>query len=1293
MPCCGSNLYVPAFVLAVVEANIILAQVISGFLICLNVANLILRSTAHGDYTGSTWAASALGIAAACALSAILYVEHLHAIRASAFLGIYLFLTALLDGTECRSYITRSLIPLGVLRGVSAAVRLVLLVLEEVPKVNLLIDPIIRNASGGEATSGFWSRTFFFFMSPIFRSGFRDVLRVQNLTAIGIEFSSKRLLATLLTQWQPQEKKNHRSLFVSCCMAWKPALFAVLLPRVCLAAAYFSQPFSMRAVIRLVSQEASDRETRDAIIGATLLSFGTTGLCKAISLHMKHRLVCRVRGGLISQVMDKSLRLKSSTAKKNSAISLISADLGSITDGLPFCVEIPFAFIESAIGVFLLARFIKQSSFVIVFPLLFATVASIIFGHYTAPAIKVWNQAIEDRVSKTSRLLSQLPAVKMLGLGPKTIEYLQYLRTVEVEKSKKYRAVQAGAIATASFSDLITPTTVVAAALFWGTFGDTLSPDIVYPTLAVVALVQRPLSSLFRAYPAAKAMLACFGRVEAFLCQEEHHDQRTIVSRSSSTRSGTAAQADRDADFLFRCEGATIAPYDSEEAVLNNVSFVLPKGSISTLFGTTGSGKTTLMHGILGEAALLAGKVHVHDVRISLCGQLVWLPNDSLLNCIIGFCAYDEIRFNIVVACCQLVEDIRQLPGGVDYIVGSGGCRLSGGQRARVALARAAYAREKLVVLDDPLSSLDHDTACTILQGLCGKDGLFRESGSTVILSGHLPEYLGVADQVLLLDGAGNLDSEASATNGPVQARVRKLLNQNDQKPVHCQQQDQTEAAEPASGPASSALPAQNEAQRQAERARKEGDLSLYLFWMNHVGCMAFLAWFIAILLTAVADSLPRIYLSIWMAKAPENKQYFVGYAILPVICACLCGGSLLYLFNMLCPRAALGLHRRLTETAMQATLGFLTQQDSGSLLNHFSLDMNILSKNVPPNTHNTFYLTLGTLVQMNIVLVASKYIAILVPFIMAILFYLQRFYLRTSRQLRHLDLEAQAPLVTSLRESAEGLVYIRGFGWQSHDIHHKMRLLDESQKPIYLLYCAQTLLGLVLDLLVAVLATVLVAVILHMKSGPSGNSTGLSLLALIFLGSYFNAVIESWTQLETSIGSLARLRSFIENTPKETDEGTTKPPPDWPAQGKVVIRDLKARYRVDETPQPAVLEDVTISAKPGHKIGIMGRTGSGKSSLLLAMLGFLDYEGTISIDGIDIATVPRDELRSRVITISQDQVEFDGTIRDNLLPFDMTWDAERAERLQGEKTSDEITETETVLRDTLERLCILGQD
>ncbi len=1247
--------------------------------------------------TDTTDAAAVLELVAAVTIAAVVYVEHRHAIRTSTLLGLYLAIGTLIDGTKSRSYFKRDLTTSGAVAAATCAVRLALVILEEIPKTNLIIDPKLRTLSEGEATSGFFSRLFFLFLQPMMRTGYRGVLAMDDMSNLGIEFAARNLFYSLSGYWPTSRRTSKNSLFLSCCYMFKWSILLIAIPRLLLTGCMFAQPFVMSDVISSIQRP--DDDEKGGLVGATVLSFGGAAIFRVTTTHLKNRLVTRARGALMSQVYDKSFRLKTSEAKKQAGITLMSADFENIAAGIPNCIEIPFAIIESGLGMYFLARFIHQSCLVLFAPLIITLAMGYIFGKYSSSAMMYWNEHIQVRVAKTSQVLAQLPAIKCLGLGPKIAQFVQDLRVVETIASRRFRRVHALSTGAAVVVDRMTPVLVVVTGVYTGMFGDTIDAEILYPTLGIVTLVQSPLASLLRIYPSAMSMLGCFERFQKFLCQDEHQDMRTIYrtcpntsqeneKESSSGIRVTPESSGAQTTFPVFCfEKATLAPRGSDEAVLSNVDFSIENGTVTSMFGPTGSGKTTFAESMLGEAEVLEGKIYVDGTvgAIAVCGQEAYLPNDTVRACIVGACKYEPAWFNTVITYCKLLEDLKRLPNGEHYVIGSGGIALSGGQRQRIGIARAVYARTEAIIFDDVFSALDKRTAIEILSNLCGRGGLLRQLNCTVVLSSYLPECIDVADNLLLFDGNGNISFEKCQSNGKVQKQVACLIRQGflgEEEDLPVEEAPTLNQLKHEPGPPNAGVQREND-------SRRKGSKSLYLLWIDTIGRVSMFVFTLLLFLMALAESFSPIYLRLWIDFAPGNRKFLIGYALISASAGVLSSLCLYSMFIKLAPRASIGLHERLTSVVTRATLGFLSSTDSGSLLNRYSEDMEGLSKRVPAKVYSVLYFSFAVLINIGAILAGATYMSAILPVVFGFLFFIQRYYLRTSRQLRLLEIEAKAPLVRSLRDIGTGIVYIRAFRTQEHDFARCLYILDQSQKPYYFLLASQAFLSLMLDLVVALMALTLSVLALYVKDSTSANAAGLAFLNLITLGTGFNMVINAWTAMEISVGSLARLRNFMRDTPTEKKVGETNLPENWPSRGEVIFQDVVARYKVDDGSQePDVLRQIELFIEPGKKIGVMGRTGSGKSSLLYAILGFLEYDGTISIDGIDVKTADPDELRSRIITITQELVELDGTVRDNLLPYDKSWGETKPAKLDVDQQA-EAERRDQIVRETLIRLRI----
>ncbi|KAJ6779421.1 hypothetical protein PWT90_03877 [Aphanocladium album] len=1246
-------------------------------LVCTELASLIFRAISGSFRTQTDLPAASLDVVAVLTISVVVYVEHRHAIRASALVGIYLVFGVVTDIVKSYSYFNRpGLVAMGTLAAVSGALRAILLCLQEIPKTKSLLDLTLAKILGSEATSGFWNRSLFVYLYPLLWAGFRGVLDLSHLGNLGPEFASDILFPQLKQYWLRSRRVSRNALFMCCVYTWKLLFVTIVLPRLAQSACNLSQPFILHRAILILGDENVGNLERGLLLIATVCSFGGSVITKMTTAHLSSRLNTRIRGALISQMFDKSLRISQSEAKKSAAITLMSADIEGIADGLPKLYELIMTLLELGFGIYFLSLFVGESCFVVLAPLIASAIATYFLGKWMATAFAGWNKSIEIRVAKTSKVISQLKAIKMFGLGPTISQYLQNLRADEMVASNKFRGLQSISVIAVLCAEYLTPVVVIAAALFWNTFNGKMTAATVFPSLSIVVLIKDPLSLLLSGYPKMRAMFSCFGRIQAFLNLDERNDPR-IVRDTAATPDSQLLGYDNSSIPIVEFSGAKIAPSGTQIPILNDLDFALMPGSVTGVVGANGSGKSLLLQGILGEVELMEGQIYVSETSVAVCGQSVWLRNGSIRDNIVGSLPYDERLFRAVIHCCLLDQDLELLPGGAEYIVGSGGSRLSGGQRQRVGLARALFARKALVLLDDVFSSLDRRTAISILFRLCGEEGFLRELGSAVVFCTYLPECLDVADQLIMLDGKGHASIDVSEHDREARMEMIRSLNPSQvAKTEEDEEQEQEKirlSFEQESKPAISSPEPKND-------VRQKGDASLYWLFLDPMGRVKVLFWAFVMLLASIGEMAPDVYMRLWIERDPGNDLYFIGYASIAVVACLLFVAAIAVLMVNLMPRASLSLHQQLVNTVLRATIGFLGTTDNGVMINRFSQDMTLMARTLVIAFIRTTSVFFTATIQAGIIASGASYLAVILPFIGIAVYFIQRFYLRTSRQIRVLDLEKKSPLYTHFQETTEGLIHIRAFGWEEQNLKEAFRLLDDSQKGFYYMYCIQQWLGLVLGIMSTLIAAILMSLALFASNTTSQTAVGLSFLNLILFAKTLEQLINSWTELETSVGALERLRQFMTTTAVEPDEGYMEVPGNWPSLGNIQLTGVTARYGGDEQ-RPATLKNITLSIDAGQKVGIIGRTGSGKSSLFLALLGFLHYQGIMKIDGIEVSSVQLDELRARVVTISQDQIKLDASVRVNLLPFTLNQPPAKDEKKKQEAERQDIRLQELLIR------------
>lgn len=884
-------------------------------------------------------------------------------------------------------------------------------------------------------------------------------------------------------------------------------------------------------------------------------------------------------------------------------------------------------------------------------------------------------------------MLGHMKSIKMSGLGQRLGDTIAKLRKDEIDAAAPFRRMGALTSALAQVPLLISP--VVAFAFFAiGAIssGESLQATRMFSSLSLIILLGQPLFWMFEAVLDITAAAGCFKRIEKYLSTAPRVDRRADAlpvpsRRTDSGLSGSTTQLSPLPQEGIELEAVTPRQQDGVQlkgilvedacfrwslegdAVLKDVSLEVKRGELGIIVGPVASGKTTLLKGLLGEVPHVTGKVSLERHRVSWCEQTPWLINDTVRKNILGFSDYDEDLYRLVTHACDLEKDFTNLESGDLTAIGSNGIALSGGQKQRVALARAVYSRPQLALFDDPFSGLDNHTTRVVFSRIFSKDsGLLRRWGTTVVLATQSVNLLPFSDQVIgLRDGIVAEQGDFASLNntgGYVASR-----DKHDDPEV--------ESSDEAGSGEAPTHPGQDQEARpktvrpgQAEpedKRRQRGDSAVYGFFLKAVGVRFAIGLLVSEISWAFLSTFSTVWLNYWSeANSSQPNQhigYYLGvYSALQVLGVVSFGLMMMFGMLFVASRTGLRLHQVLLDAVVRAPLSLFSGTDIGAITTRFSQDIGIIDRSLPLALLVTVANLLGTVGTAALIASSTGYIAISFPLLAAAFVYIQRGYLRTSRQLRLLDLEQKAPVYTQFLETLSGLPTVRAFGWCGPALGLNHELVDGSQQPFYLLLMVQQWLTLVLNLVTAALAVLIVGLAVRLRGSVSVGLTAVSLIQLITLAENLKVLIQFWTSLETSIGAVARIKNFSEETPDERLPGEDQQPPrGWPNRGSIEIRGLSAGYGGDLGLGLGrrALDGVALRIRPGEKVGVCGRTGGGKSTLLLALLRLLpSTRGSVLVDGVDLATLPRDAVRERLIAVSQDLFFLPGTTRQNLNPY-----------------------------------------
>ncbi|XP_033647324.1 ATP-binding cassette sub-family C member 9-like [Asterias rubens] len=715
---------------------------------------------------------------------------------------------------------------------------------------------------------------------------------------------------------------------------------------------------------------------------------------------------------------------------------------------------------------------------------------------------------------------------------------------------------------------------------------------------------------------------------------------------------------------------------ESECPVLNDINLEIPEGKLTIVIGQVGSGKSSLLSAILGEMTTMGGFIQVRDrTKVALAAQKPWLLNATLRDNILFSEPYDSKRFKRVIDACALKPDIDILPAGDQTEIGEKGINLSGGQKQRVSVGRTMYSDRDIIILDDPLSALDVHVGRHLFEH--GIMKLLVKRNRTVVLVTHQLQYLNRAELIVMMkDGKvsaqGTLDDIIAADpdmyseyNKAVElateSEVEAELSGNESESTRAERlQLQREVKKRAMSMSSrmskdGSEPTLGALIEKEEIERGSVSYSVYMYYAGNVGwCMLLLVLIMAVLDTSLSIG-TSFWLSAWSEAGLGNEtdaltaQFFGGYAGLSfsyLVARLLSMCTLVWAILV----AARRLHQRVLRNIIKVPLRFFDMTPVGRVLNRFSNDTQLIDMRLT-QTINMFLnsaLKVASAVIVNTV-VMPIFIAFFIPVAIGY-YFLQTYFLASSRELQRLDSISKSPIFAYFSESLGGITTIRAYKASDRFYRTVIKRINVNLSAFLYLQAATRWLGIRLDfigsivVLLAGMTTLVGAIVSDLDPSLVGLAVSYSLQVSLFL----NFVVRGIAELEMQMNAVERVKhyTYIENEPYEG----TDPPLGWPMRGVIQMERVSVRYAKDTEP---VLNDVSVTFHEGENVGICGRTGAGKSSLTLALLRVIDvFDGKILIDGIDIMSVPLTTLRSEISIIPQDPVLFTGTVRKNLDPI-----------------------------------------
>uniref|UniRef100_T1J4L0 ABC-type glutathione-S-conjugate transporter n=1 Tax=Strigamia maritima TaxID=126957 RepID=T1J4L0_STRMM len=1160
------------------------------------------------------------------------------------------------------------------------------------------------------------SRYFFSWVDKLCYLGFRRPLTKDDLWDLLVPYKCSYIFPKFQKNWQIVSKKqalagkNPSLVFALGRTFWRPFILVGLSQ----FAAYttdFSIPFILRLLIDFVSSD--EPRWRGYLYCCLIMVIGIVAVFfYARQYWIAVRMGVQLRASIISAIYRKAVRMKSNIKNGSSTgeiVNLMAIDTENIYISLweihtwwvgSIQITVCMYLLWNELGISTLAG---VGTLVLMFPI----------NGYIASRLKhVQSEQMKFKDYRVKLMNEILAGIKVLKLYAWENSFGMQLSAI---RNNELRMLKKNAYLTAVIEFMFGAATILVALSAFVTYilideNNVLDATKVFVSISLFNIMQFPLVVVPSSIVGIVQALVSAKRLNKFLNQEEM--DLLAVSHDIASR------------HAIDIENGTFAWDSDGEPILNGINFTCPLGHLVAVLGPVGCGKSSLLSAVLGEMEKRSGHVNMKGT-IAYVAQQAWIQNITLRDNITFGSVYDKRRYEKVIEACALKPDLELLPAGDQTEIGERGINLSGGQKQRVSLARAVYSDADIVLLDDPLSAVDSHVGKHIFDQVIGPNGLLGKKSRLFITNSitHLQQV----DTIVVLDrgqvsevgsynellqnkgafaefllnyltehDAASLNEEELKTFGCIKEEAKSChinririfyralnkshglsdfseggvhfsLNRSTSQERHILKrnisQDSSKLEKSFSQQHKMATLIELET---AETG--EVNIKIYMKYFRAVGFSIVLMCFAAFALSTSCGVAADTWLSIWSQDPPTSTidlrfQRLTVYGVLGISqvglllagCFALANGSI---------RASRRLHNSMLNNILRCPLSFFETTPLGRILNRFSKDIDMVDGKLP-NTMNPLIRTFFNIIAIIVVVTMSTplILSVILP-VFIVYYFVQRFYVPTCRQLKRLSSICHSPIYSHFSETLFGTSTIRAYNRTADFNLENDRLVDEFHKCLYPNLAANRWLGTRLQLLGSFVSfsAALFAVIAKDTMDP--GTMGLTVSYASTLVFKFSILVRAATDIEANIVSVERISEYT-NVASEAPaiiEGR-RPADDWPKEGIITFNEYETRYREG---LDLVLKSLTCEIYNEEKIGVVGRTGAGKSSFALALFRIIEpTNGTIIIDNVDTTKIGLTDLRSKLTIIPQDPVLFSGTLRMNLDPFDKFSDSDLWQALE----------------------------
>lgn len=996
----------------------------------LQLTLLVLSIVNDGAYKAYFVPSSALDLLSGLGLIFMSLLEHARSPRPSILISFYLALTLLLDAAQTRTLwlASRNQIEVTFSRLYTSALALkALALLWESQNKTRWISWDTKEHSP-EETSGLFGLGAFLWLNRLFLSGYAKVLTVGDLYPLDPAMCAETLEKRLARYWQnPKSASQSKKYGLARALAEALAVPILLpvIPRAAMAAFQFCQSFLINALLSYLEEPNPPKNAGYGLIVATFLIYLGIAISFALYWYYQERAMYMARGALVAAIYSKTTEVGLAAAD-NSALTLMSGDIERIIAGFLNVHELWANTAQVAIACWLLSRQIGLAFLAPLVVVAACAACSTALARLTGPRQRAWMEEIQRRVGLTSAVVGQMKGLKMSGLAWPVGKLIQQMRVDELRAGARFRMIL-------SFTATLGVTPLCISPVMAFAFASrTLGVTAIFTSMSYIVMMATPLSVLFQSIPTLMAAFTCLDRIQVFLESDSRRDFR--VATPSLKQDGTSttqnclgpgdSKGTAQSTYAMEISGGSFA-WKTEREVLSSINLKIPSAALTIIIGPVASGKSTLCKALLGETPVAHGTTRTSfppgSTRVAYCDQAPYLSNATIRENIVGFSDFEKDRYDEAVEAAMLRHDLDVLlPEGDQTQVGTDGITLSGGQKQRVCLARALYHGTDVVICDDVLRGLDADTEDSVFRSVFSANGILRRRGATVVLSTHSVRYLPFADHIVALDENGTISEQGTfqqlvARRGYVHSL--DIDDTSDQRPGDRESLPDNPRKQAEESNTTAEVAPRDAKRSEVDHSRMFGDMQVYKHYFARIGILSQAAFLVSALAWGFFYSFPTVWLTFWSdditSSHPDRpNSFYLGLYALFQVCTPI---SLLFMslicFRTMVHQSGSRLHQDALNTVISAPLSFFSKTDTGSITNLFSQDMTLVDGRLPMALTNLSLYVFSSLGQAAVIATSSPYLAATYPFLLALLYFIQKFYLRTSRQMRLLDLETKSPL------------------------------------------------------------------------------------------------------------------------------------------------------------------------------------------------------------------------------------------------------------------------------------------